>query len=48
MEWTLPIDEGGAINAIGRAEGTEIEIIAGMRRVPGRPQPGHRSLVKMR
>lgn len=33
MEWTLPINEGGAINAIGRAGGTEIEIIAGMRRV---------------
>ncbi len=33
MEWTLPINEGGAINAIGRAAGTEIEIIAGMRRV---------------
>jgi hypothetical protein len=32
MEWTLPIGEGGAINAIGRAGGTEIEIIAGMRR----------------
>ena len=39
---------GGAINASRRAGGMEIEIIAAMWRVPGRPQPGHRSLVKMR
>jgi hypothetical protein len=45
MEWTLLIDEGGATNVIGRAEGKETEIIAGIRRVSGRPQPGHQSLV---
>ena len=32
MDWRLAINEGGAVNAIGRAAGTEIEIIAGMRR----------------
>ncbi len=32
MEWKIPINEGGAINAVGKAGGTEIEIIANMSR----------------
>jgi hypothetical protein len=33
MQWTIPIKEGGAINAVGRAGAIEIEVIANMRRV---------------
>jgi hypothetical protein len=28
MDWIIPIEEGGAINAVGRANDVEIEIIA--------------------
>ena len=33
MDWQLPINEGGAVNAIGRIGGTEIEVIGNMRRI---------------
>src|ERR1700722_6645285 len=32
MERTIPISEGGEVNAIGRAEGVDIEIIASLTR----------------
>ena len=32
MDWKIPIEEGGAINAIGRVGVVEIEIIAGIHR----------------
>ena len=33
MQWTIPINEGGAVNLVGRAGNHEIEVIANMRRV---------------
>jgi hypothetical protein len=33
MQWTIPINEGGAVNLVGRAGSLEIEVIANMRRV---------------
>jgi len=32
MEWKIPINEGGAINAVGKAGNIEIENIGNMRR----------------
>jgi len=33
MQWSIPINEGGAVNLVGRAGNLEIEIIANMRKV---------------
>jgi hypothetical protein len=33
MHWTIPINEGGAINLVGNAGNLEIEVIAEMRRI---------------
>jgi hypothetical protein len=30
MEWSIPINEDGAVNLVGRAEGIELEIVASL------------------